>query len=156
MTIGPDTRAQHDKRISEGFPFKVFCSFFEGGLMFCEPLNTFTAHVPQMPAPPQFPVNFALSGYTSTPPLMSSLRRLTLFSLDDNVLPSTVIVTPALVSFLLPNIILIRLKLLLLIVILLEQIPAWKASSNCWQFRKRKKKYIIVRRVVDIIIGYKR
>ena len=36
-------------------PFNVFCSFFEGGLMNSPPLKTFTAQVPQIPAPPQLP-----------------------------------------------------------------------------------------------------
>jgi len=33
--------------------------------MLLMPSSTLTAHVPQMPAPPQLPVSLALRGYTS-------------------------------------------------------------------------------------------
>ena len=46
IVIGPDTLAEQDKRQSEGFPFNVFCSFFDGGFKFCAPSNTLTAQVP--------------------------------------------------------------------------------------------------------------
>ena len=62
METGPLTREQHDSLQSAGFPCKVACSFFDGGLKFDIPSITFTAHVPQMPAPPQLPVSLALRG----------------------------------------------------------------------------------------------
>ena len=55
IDIGPLTLEQQLNRISDGLPFRVFCSFLEAGLIFSEPLKTLTAQVPQIPAPPQFP-----------------------------------------------------------------------------------------------------
>ena len=60
--MGPDTLVQHANRISPirslsllRLVVMVLISFLEGWLQLACPLTTFTAHVPQMPAPPQLP-----------------------------------------------------------------------------------------------------
>ena len=57
MVTGPLTLEQQLNLKSAGLPRSVFCSFLDGGFKFAAPSRTFTAHVPQIPAPPQLPTN---------------------------------------------------------------------------------------------------